>query len=60
MSETIYNMFDKIDIDTLKDNTSFDDIIGKNGFINEQNPILDFDIFAKINKQSNFKPKKLI
>ena len=53
MSETIYNMFDNIDIDILTDNTSLGNISGKNGFINEQNPILDFDIFAKINKFKN-------
>ena len=53
MSTQKNNISKKIQSDNINDNTKFEDIEKDNDVIDEQNPILDFEIFEKINKFKN-------
>ena len=53
MSRQKNNISNKIQSDNINDDTSFEDTDEDNDVINEQNPILDFEIFEKMNKFKN-------
>ena len=53
MSTKKDNISNKIQSDNINDDTSFEDTNEDTDVINEQNPILDFEIFEKIKKFKN-------
>ena len=53
MSTQKDNISNKIQSDNINDDTNFEDTDEDNDVMDEQNPILDFEIFEKINKFKN-------